>query len=504
MNFKSTVIKGTFILTLFSIITRVIGFVFRVWLSKMLGSEGMGLYQLVLSLYILAVTLSTAGISMTVSKLCSEFYVSGDSGSAKKVFKKAMLWSLLCAFIVSFAIIIFAKPLGEHFLGDTRTVLSLYLLAPGMPFMSASACINGYFFAKRKFLRPAASQFVEQAVKIGAIFFLMAYALPKGLSAACAAAVLGMTIGEISSCIYEIIIYLFEARCEKKKTPLQKIKLSLILKQSAPVAANSYINSGLRMLENVLLPSRLIMHGMTAHSALSIFGILKGMVMPLISFPSALLTALASALIPTVSGAKAAGQEKRLDFTISKVLQLTLMLGIIIVAIFISFPKELGICIYGDTTVGSMLAKMALISPFIYLEMVVVSVLDGLSQQVYTLKINILDGAIRLACIIVAVPFLGFDGYLAATLISSIFCTCLYIKKLLKLTNVKIKTISWILKPSLCACAACLISKIIMIKLSLPDIYELLFCLGTTAAIYSISLLLSGCIPFSLLKTKKT
>ncbi|MBE6903218.1 MAG: polysaccharide biosynthesis protein [Ruminococcaceae bacterium] len=503
MNFKSTVIKGTFILTVFSVITRVIGFVFRVWLSKMLGSEGMGLYQLVLSLYILAVTLSTAGISMTVSKLCSEFYASKDFGSAKKVFKKALFWSLLCGFTVSLIIILFAKPLGEHFLGDTRTILSLYLLAPGMPFMSASACINGYFFAKRKFLRPAASQFVEQAVKIGAIALLMSYALPKGLAASCAAAVLGMTVGEISSCIYEIIIYLFEARSEKKKAPLQKIGLKLILKQSAPIAANSYINSGLRMLENVLLPSRLIMYGMTPHSALSIFGILKGMVMPLIAFPSALLTALASALIPTVSGAKAAGQEKRIDFTVSKVLQLTLMLGIIIVAIFISFPKELGICIYDDTNVGSMLAKMALISPFIYLEMVVVSVLNGLSQQVYTLKINMLDGAIRLACIIIAVPFLGFNGYLASTLISCIFCTCLYIKKLLELTNISIKITSWILKPALCACAACLISKIIMIKASLPNISELLLCLGTTAVIYTISLLFSGCIPFSILKRKK-
>ena len=502
MKSKNAIIKGTIILTVFSLFTRIIGFVFRVWLANTLGSEGMGIYQLILSLYILAVTLSTSGISLTVSKLCSEKMAIGDSGGARSVFKKAALFTVLLGFIVAAVVFFTADTLGTVFLRDSRTVLSLKVLAPGLPFMSLSACINGYFFGKRKFLRPASSQLVEQGVKIVSIITLVNMLLPLGLAFGCAAATIGMTLGETVACLYECVLYFFESRKSRKIKPKSRIKLSEIIKQSAPIAANSYINSGLRMVENVLIPSRLMAFGLTSSAALSIFGMLKGMVMPLLVFPSALLTALASVLIPAVAGAKASGNEKRMRGTISKVLQFTLMLGIIIVFVMMFFSYELGQVLYKSSQVGVMLRIMCITCPFIYLEMVVVSILDGLSLQVYTLKINILDSAIRIGTMIILIPFWGFNGYLFASLLSCIICSCLYIIKMLKETHIAVEFTKWILSPSLAAGVSCLAARLIYMKLTgiLSPAISVSAILVIALTAYCGCLFLFGCFKMSDLK----
>lgn len=452
---RGNIIAGTLLLSASSIFVRMIGFFFRIYLSNTIGAQGMGLYTLIMSLYSLGVNMAVSGVSLAVSRLVAEELARGSHANARRILRRALTLSGGFGLAVFAAIFFFAEPIALYVLKDIRCAFSLRLLAPGMPFISISACFRGYFIAKRSMMNPATSQVLEQIFKMGLTIVLLGLWLPKGLEYACAAVILGITLGEVLCFGYTLLGFFIE---NKRGRIRQRANLtgvtSKILAIIIPISLTANIRSALRLWEDILILSGLkLFMGMDA-AATETYGRVKGMVMPLLIFPLSLLSSFVVTLTPEISRIGVKNEQARLEGVISRILQITCIIGIFIVSVFMTFSYELGVVIYKDENVGPMLRQMAFLCPFMCIEMVVVSILHGLGQQNAAMRYSLYDCALRLSMVYVLIPKFGVNGFVAMVIASNLFTSALNLKRLLKITKIKLRLNDWFLKPVLAAAAA--------------------------------------------------
>lgn len=212
MKSKSSLVGNALIICGFSLACRGSGMLFRLYLSNRIGSEGIGLYQLVLSIYSLFSSFATAGIGVSVSKIAAE-ELEGGAGTkgAEKVLKTAIRLALTLG-IVSMALLIgLSAPLSKLLMADTRTLLPLRILSLSMPFMAMSSCIKGYFIASRKVMIPASSQLAEEICKIGLNIFIISFLLSSttDIGRLCVGITAGLALGEILSFFYVYLFWFF-------------------------------------------------------------------------------------------------------------------------------------------------------------------------------------------------------------------------------------------------------------------------------------------------------
>ncbi len=452
---KENIVLGTLLLSASSIFVRMIGFVFKVWLSNTMGPEGTGVYSLIMSLYMVCATLATSGISGGVAKLAAKEFATGQVANAKRILSRALMLSLTLSCVVGVLLFVYARQIGVYMLKDVRTVLSLQVLAPSLPFMSVAGCLRGYFIARRKMLNPALSQVVEQLLKMAFIIWIIGKFLPLGIEYGCAVVIAGITLGEVVCFLISWGGYLWEKRQSRPgaKANIRGVTRSL-LGFALPVSAGSYVRSGLRLIEDVLILSGLKSFTGRQDVATGTYGILKGMVMPLLIFPLSLLSAFVVTLTPEISRMSGSGDVKKLERTISKVLQFTFIVAIFIVGVLMSFSYQLGMAIYHSEEVGQMLKMLSWLCPFMCVEMVVVSILQGLGEQVSSLRYNVSDCILRVIMVYFLVPKWGVAGFLIMVVISNLYTSVLNLYRLLKITKLPLRLNDWVFKPTLAAAAA--------------------------------------------------
>lgn len=460
---KESIILGTLILTVATTIVRVVGMLFRIYLANTLGAEGIGLYQLILSIYMLMVTLATSGIRVAVSRLISEELALRNYSNAKRVLNQSVILSLFTGFAAAFLMYYFAEYTGSNILNDERTTLAMLYLAPSLPFIAVSNSYKGYFYAVGKIAKPAIVQVLEQMVRILVIFAIMDAYLPKGLEYGCAAISIGMTVEEIFSLLLTWFFYIFDKKPFKLSHSHAKSDNMIfkILGISLPLSATSYLNAILRTVENTMIPARLLIYGLSPETAMSLYGMIKGMVLPILFFPSSFLTSLSSILIPSVAGDNAAANEKRVSNTLSKVLHFTAISGILVVAVFVAFPNEIAVAVYNDAQVGLMIKIISYVCPFMYLNMVISSMLNALGEQMSSFKINIIESIFKISIIYFFVPIYGFNAYLFALFLTTILNTILYLTRLLQVSCIVFDISNWIFKPIGAGIVAGVLSKIL-------------------------------------------
>ncbi|NLJ58706.1 MAG: polysaccharide biosynthesis protein [Tissierellia bacterium] len=456
---KEKIIIGTLILTVATTSVRFIGMFFRIYLAGTLGAEGMGLYQLILSFYFLMVTFATSGIRVAISKLISEEIALGNYANAKNVLRQAVGLSLFTGITAGVILYFFAPYIGSNILNDERTILPLLYLAPSLPIMAISNCYKGYFYALGKVSQPSIIQIIEQLTRISLIIFLMDYYLPKGLEYGCVAIAIGMTAEEIIALFLIWFLYICDKKAKWKSNKKGNNMIIKILSISLPISGTSYLNSILRTVENTLIPVRLLLYGLSSEMAISLYGMVKGMVLPILFFPSSILTSLSSILIPSVAGDNAVSNEKRVSRTLSQVLHFTAISGILVVAVFVAFPNEIALAVYKDSQVGIMIKIISYVCPFMYLNMVISSMLNALGEQFSSFKVNIIESILKISIVYFFVPIYGFKAYLFALFITTILNTILYLIRLLQVSCILFDVSNWIFKPIIAAAIALVISK---------------------------------------------
>lgn len=448
------IIVNALIIMVSSLLFNTVGISFRVFLSNKIGTEGIGLFQLIFSAYLMAILFVVTGINVAVTRLVAEEGGRSSISISRALLVKAFSISFLFS-IPSFLFLFFgAEYIGTGWLGDPRTVLPLKLLAAGLPFAGVSACIKGYFYAVGKLIRPTSTQAVELAIQIGITVSILDYFIQGGPEYACAAVALGITAAELASCMYSMTLYRYEI--EKNESRIsevfnQKRIMNRLLHISIPVSASSLSRSGLRMLENIMIPTGFVKYGYTKKSALEEYGRIQGMVIPILMFPSTVILAFSTLLIPEISEANALNQKKRVEYSVTRSLQLTCIMSILISGLFFFFSDKLGPAIYGSRECGTLMRILAPLVPLIYLDIVIDELLKGLNQQVSALKYNIIDAVIKVALFAYALPLHGLAGFTFTLYVCGLINIALSLRKLLKVTKLTLKVKDWLLKPILSA-----------------------------------------------------
>ncbi|MCL2363844.1 MAG: polysaccharide biosynthesis protein [Defluviitaleaceae bacterium] len=436
-------------LTAAGVITRILGFVYRIYMSNLVGAEGMGLYQLIMPVYALAWSISCAGFNTTVSKLTAQERARGEYGNMGRMLKQSVVITTLLGFALTAALYFGAELLAEYFFRDMRVVLPLQILAFGFPFMAAGTCMRGYFIGLQEAKIPAVNQVLEQIVRMVIVYVLAAQFVPRGLEYAAAVAVIAIVGEEVFSFAFTFVSYkIFKKRRRlvKKPTLTSRQTLGLIMSMALPLTGNRVAGSLLTAVENVMIPARLQQYGLSASEAISEFGRITGMAVPLIFFPTAVLTALSVTLVPAVAEAAASGNYRRISLATSKGLLFASVTGMGAAALFVFFSHELGMAIYNQP-IGLMLQLLGVMAPFIYMSIIMSGVLNGLGCQLFIFRNALISSSITIAFTFFAVPYFGLPAYIFGWLLSLVVVIALSLHKIRQYVDYDLPLVGWLVKP---------------------------------------------------------
>ncbi len=455
---KKSLITGTLILTIASLITRLLGFGFRVYMSNIMGAEGMGLYQLLFPIYMLLWAASSAGISLAVSKMVAEQTSRNQHSNAVRILKVSIVIALGISFVLSLLLYTLAPFIATYYIHEPVTALSLKILASCIPFMSVACCIRGYFQGRQEMTISALAQIVEQAARMLVIYFLAGFFIPKGIEFTCALGVLGMCMGEVFSFLLAFVAFQLKKRKLRftKATLAYHTAFNTLLTLSIPITANRFLTSGLQSFENILIPLQLQKYGLDSSSALALYGKFSGMALPLLFFPSMVTMSLSTVLVPAISEAMARNNHLSLQKIISKAIQFSALIGVGATALFLSLSKEIALSCYGIEDVGTLLKLLAIICPFLYLQNILTGTMNGLGMQKQTFKTNVIGSLTCICIILTIVPLKGILGFVLALLIQSGFVTIMLLWHVLKNIDLPVDIKNWVVKPTIAALAGAL------------------------------------------------
>lgn len=449
---KETFVQGALILIVTSVFVRLVGMVFRVYLSRRVGAQGMGLYQLIFSVYSLLCTVSTAGVSVAVTRLVAQKNGEGEEGGVAGVMQVSLAVALFVGFAAMGVMYFGAQSIAMLWLKDLRALQPLKILSFGLPAMAATAVYRGYFVAIHRVAVQSASQVCEQLIRMGVIFLGLARVANGDITGACVAVVIGNVVSEIAAAVYVVISYykqspIPESRGRKGRQGVLSAYMEIML----PVALASYAKSFLHTLENTLVPGRLAIYLASSATALAQFGVLKGMVMPVVMFPSSFLVAVAMMLVPEISQDLAAGKEKHMRKTIGWALHLTVFVAVLIALLFVVLAQPIAMLLYQNMDAALYIQVLGPVLPFMYLEAITEGLLRGINKQASSLLYTLLDSAMRITLILLLVPRLGMQGFLYVMLVSNVFTSVMNLRKLLISSDVKVRWVRWVVLPVVAA-----------------------------------------------------
>ena len=422
---RQSYLKNAALLTGSDIVLRLAGMGLRIDLANALGGEGMGLYQLVLAVYSLFVTVATAGVSAASTRLMAE-ELAGKPARARGMLAR------LCAAALALGLAAMAgqwclAPLAARWwLGDARAALALRAAAFGMPFMALAAVLRGFFVARQRVGPNVASQLAEQAFRIGVLAAALTLTEGRDVGVRCAV-VLGVTAA--SEALSALLMAAFCRReaprafgHDRAEPPREAgRRLWEIL---WPVGGGRCVSSALHTAENMLVPACLTVYLGQRSAAVTQYGNLKGMALPLVNFPFGLLGSLGVLLMPEIARAHLRDDRRRLEALLGRMLKLTMYVSALAGAVFWVWGRPLAAALYGSAEAGVYLEILAPAMPLLYLESMVDGAMKGMGEQKAAFRYGVWDSILRIAGVALLLPKWGMRGFLLVMILSSLF-TCL-------------------------------------------------------------------------------
>lgn len=409
--------------------------IFNLYVSNKIGSEAVGVFSLVMSVYMFATTLATSGLSIACTCIVSEQFSKGNFFDGLKAIKSCLVFSLLLGLSSSLLILSFSNIISSNWLKSMVSSTPLYLIAVGLPFISISSVINGYFSAVRKGYKSAFSQVFELLVKILVTILLLTYYPNKSVESICICLILADIISEICSCLLLLTLYKKDCAKYSKKAVTNITFKKRIFKIAFPVSATSCIRSGLSTLKQFIIPNRLMLYGLTYSVALSEYGKINGMTMSVLIFPNVFILSFSNLLIPEFASLTAKQYKKRILEICQKVFLATSIFSISISAIFFFFANEISLIVFQSSECAKYIKILSPLILFMYPDNILDSILKGLNKQFHVMLCNILDLILTITILYFLLPIFGLTGYIFAIMISEIFNFCISYFQLYKATK---------------------------------------------------------------------
>ena len=427
---KKNFFKGTLLLTCAGIISRIIGFFYRIFLSNTIGAQGIGLYQLVLPLQSLILSITTAGIQTALSRLISSHIAVREDKEAGDCFITGTCTAFTLSCIFSFFTFRYADYFSAEILKESGTAPLIRILSFSFPFATLHNCTGSYFLALGKAEFPAFMQLIEQIIRVGSSWIFFKIMLAGSVTVTASVAAGGAFCSELIVGLVSLLFTNVHLRDQKYSLfPVRNIfpVIKEISVTAFPMTLNRLLITLLGGIETVLIPQRLRMSGLTPTDALSIYGTFTGMAIPLIMFPTALTNSASLMLMPSVAEMQALGRQKRLRQIVIRTLQSCVLLGTACCFFFFIFGSFLGCFLFRSPAAGIYIQTLAFVCPFLYTNAALSSILHGLGHTGRCLLHNSVGILCRISCVFFVIPFFGMRGYLYGFLFSEMLISILHI-----------------------------------------------------------------------------
>ncbi len=488
-----SLVRNTLLLTVTSLLLRTVGVSYNVFLTKSLGTVGLGALQLVMTAYSFSITLASSGVRLAATRMIAE---SRQGHFAALRF--CMAWGFCTGSAAALLAFVFAPTIGRVWLGVPETVASLRILAAGLPFIAMSSAIGGLFTATGRIPAQATVQVLEQAVQVLLTLLLLPRWRTLGLAAACAAIAVSILLSELCSFLFSAILA-FSRR--EKQLGSQRRMLRRFVRIAAPDALGAWIGSSLRTAQGLLIPHGLRRSGADSDSAVAAYGVIQGMVMPVILYPTAFLYSLSGLLVPEIAQSYARGQKRRISVLISRVLRWTAMFAIGTSGLILTLAGELSQAIYGDGEIAAMMRLFAPLLPLMYLDIVVDGMLKGLDEQLRSMGYNVIEASLGLLLVCVLIPQKGIAGYVATVFLSRTLNALLSLQRLAKVGEISLDLWRGLLLPCACALAASTATRTALGMVNLCGVlWPLSLGLAIYGCVYFFALWISGCLGLAKIK----
>lgn len=447
---KLFLINGA-ILTSTSLLMKFAALIFNIYISNQIGSEAVGVFSLVMAVYLFFITVATSGLNIAVTVIVSEKFALNKNQQAIKAIRTCIFFSLLLGIAAGGLILLFSNFITSKCLHNMVSSRPLFYIAIGLPFIAMSSCINSYFTTIRKAYKNAISQVFEFTIKIFATIILLKINISNGVEAICISLIWADVISEICSFTLIFILYIIDIKLKKLEYIRSFGQRINILKIAFPVAVTSYIRSGLSTLKQLIIPTQLEKSGISCSRALSQYGMINGMVLPVITFPTVFTDSYSMLLIPEFSTYVAQKNYKAINYIANKIFKITCAFTMCICSIFFIFSNDLGLAIYNNIEIGYYFKIFTPFIFFMYMDHIIDCILKGLNKQFGVMCCNILDLSITTCFIYFLLPVLGIKGYVLSIFFSEVLNFSISLFQLFKYSGIKPNLIDWIVVPLFCS-----------------------------------------------------
>ena len=425
---KKTLFDAVVLVAGFSVLTRLLGFLFRIYLSRELGAELLGVYQSAFSVFTVFLVLVSSGLPLAVSKLSAQ---SDNKHYKNKVVTTALIVGIVFSCLLVAIILLLKNILGGLFT-DERCVYILITLLPALVSSAVYSVLRGAFWGERDYFSVCFTELIEQVLRI-VLFVIM---LNVGFFMVDKAGIAGwsMSFACILSAVLVLIVYLKKGRGFSSS----KKELRPILSSAVPVTGIRALSSLIHPLIAFVFPAMLILAGYTSEEAMQSYGIAMGMTFPLLFVPSTVIGALSFALIPELSSARANKQHSQIETNVNSACVVTIFISLLFVPFFLGAGEEIGKFLYDNSLSGEYLMRACWVMVPLGLSNITSSVLNAFNLEVKSFFSNMLGGVVLLLIVVFFSGSLGVDalilGFGACMVITLLF----NIHAINKHTNVKI------------------------------------------------------------------
>lgn len=437
MSKKHTILRGTFILTSAGFLSRFIGFFYRMFLSHTFGEENVGLYQLIFPIYALCFSLTASGIETAISRCTASRVSLNRKSEAQQLLYTGLALSLTLSIFTAYFLQANASALAIHILEDIRCELLLVIISYALPFAAVHSCICGYYFGLKQTEIPAISQLAEQVIRVFSVYVIYLIALKKKRNISVSFAVAGLVFGEIISASFCVKHFISQKDSSKIHFSIKNwfAHTKELLSLSLPLTANRILLNILQSIEAISIPLRLQQYGYTSSESLRTYGVLTGMALPCIFFPSAISNSVSTMLLPTVAELQTSNEPEKLQNLVKKVIFCCFSLGFLCCLFFLIFGSWGGKLLFHSELAGKFILTLAWICPFLYMNSTLISIINGLGKTTATFFINAFGLTLRIIGVLIFIPKIGMNGYLWGLLLSQFVISILCILKLFPLIS---------------------------------------------------------------------
>ena len=447
---KDNFFKNSFLLTASNITTGILGFIFSIYLSHILGPEGMGLYNLVMPIYNLFICMMSAGISASISKISAVYISKNENNNLIKTINNVAIFNLIWAIFISVFVFFLAPIIGKYGVDDVRTIDSLKVICPAMIFIALSNILKGYFWGTSKITIPAGIDILEKALRIITVAILIYLFSAKDLTLLVTLCYVALCLGELQSLI---LLYIYYKYCIRKlpktyEKPERRSQLLFnVLVICLPLTLNGFLSNIFATLSTLIIPRCLVFSGFTHSEALSMIGKFTGMAMMIIGMPMIVVSSINTLLIPDLSQSLSKGNYYDISVRIRKVIKIAFILGLATTTICCLIPDALGEIFYKRNDLGNYIKYASLSAPVFFASTTMFGILNGINKQTIILRNSMIVAILELIGLFVftSIRSINIYGYTITLFLTSIVSLALNIYEIKKHVDLYISTMNVII-----------------------------------------------------------